>query len=69
MLETHDFVSGEVEQKLGMLGDYLNLNAVRERYENYKGVAKDVDREFFFDIITLMLWMQRISNVNRTTLH
>jgi asparagine synthase (glutamine-hydrolysing) len=63
MVETQEFVSYTIKHSLNMIASYVDPKVVYERYNCYKSSQNDVEREFFYDILTLILWLQRISNV------
>jgi len=62
MEESDALVSYTMEHSLGTLSDYVDMNAVCARYEKYKRSNTLLDREFVYEIITLILWLRRISS-------
>lgn len=62
MIETSAFVSQTLEQDLdNTLGVYINLDAVRTCYQNFQTQGSDDERNFFYDLMTLLLWLQGTS--------
>jgi asparagine synthase (glutamine-hydrolysing) len=61
MAETRDFVSRTLEKDLEVIENYVDPKAVLARYRHYLATENDVDREFFYDLMTLILWLKRIS--------
>jgi asparagine synthase (glutamine-hydrolysing) len=60
MRETQGFASQTLENDLEhTLGDYVDLNALSDRYQNFQTRGDDVDRDFFFGVMTLLLWLRR----------
>ena len=61
MDESPGFVSRTFEAGLGCLEKYLDVDAVRVRYESYKRYGNDVDRLFVYELVTAILWLQRVN--------
>ncbi len=60
MRETPKFISQTLENDLeNTLGDYVDLDALRVRYQNFQTRGDDEERDFFFEVMTLVLWLRR----------
>lgn len=68
MDETDTFVARIMAQKLNVLGDYVNVKAVRARYAHYResrdaGCGQFIDERYYFsELASLILWLDRISS-------
>jgi len=60
MEETDAFMAPLLEQCLDVARDYLERGAVRDRLEKYSLAKIIEDREFFYEIMTLLLWLRRL---------
>jgi len=60
MEETDAFMAPLLEQCLDVARDYLERGAVRDRLEKYSLAKTIEDREFFYEIMTLLLWLRRL---------
>jgi asparagine synthase (glutamine-hydrolysing) len=62
MRETPGFVSKALEINLDhTLGDYVDLDALRTRYQNFQTKGDDEERDFFYEVMALVLWLRRIA--------
>jgi len=60
MRETSEFVSRTLEQDFDtVLGNYVDLEAVRKRYQHFLTQPEDTECDFFFELMTLLLWLKR----------
>jgi len=60
MTETAASVSQTLERDLNkVLGDYVDLEAVRSRYQHFQSQPDDAEWGFFYEVMTLRLWLQR----------
>ncbi len=64
MDETDGFVSRTLEQSLDSLADYVDVNAVRTRHQKYQASRDYGDQLFIYEMMTLILWMRRLSTAN-----
>ena len=61
MEETDAFIEPILEQGLEAARDYVDADTVRARLKKHKLVRDIGGQEFFFEILTLMLWIRRIT--------
>lgn len=60
MEETNEFVAPLLEHYLDVARDYVDRGAMRDRLEKH-GFARNIEeREFFYEIMTLLLWLRRL---------
>ena len=59
MDHTHESVCSRLEGNLGMLGAYVDKDILASRLNRYKLERSDEDAMFFYDIMTLKLWLER----------
>ena len=59
MDHTHESICSQLEGDLGMLGAYVDENILVSRLNRYKVERSDEDAMFFYDILTLKLWLER----------
>lgn len=59
--ESDDFLNSIMERALETAGDYVDRNAVRTRLRKYAVDGDSRDREFFYEILTLLFWLRRLS--------
>jgi asparagine synthase (glutamine-hydrolysing) len=59
MKETSDFVSQTLERDLAnVLGHYVDVDVVRKRYQKFQTTPDDAERDFFCELMTLLLWLK-----------
>jgi asparagine synthase (glutamine-hydrolysing) len=58
---TCGFVSQTMEQSLAVVEDYVDVNALRVRYERFQSSGGVQERQFFYDIMVLILWLHRLT--------
>ena len=60
MTETAAFVSQTLGRDLDhLLGDFVDVDAVRTRYQTFQSKPDYGEQDFFYKVMTLLLWMQR----------
>lgn len=59
MSKTSEFVSQTLERDLDeVLGDHVDLAVVRKRYQHFLTQPDDAERDFFLEVISLLLWLK-----------
>jgi asparagine synthase (glutamine-hydrolysing) len=61
MKETDELLAPPLEHYLNVARDYVDRDAVRDRLEKYSFAKNIEDREFFYEIMTLLLWLRRLT--------
>jgi asparagine synthetase B (glutamine-hydrolysing) len=63
MAESHTMVSASMTQDLGMIGEYVNVKAVRALYDRFIKQGDDVSRDSVYELLTLIIWLRRIKGL------
>ena len=63
MAESKDLVDAALTHDLGMIEEYVDSRKVRSLHDRYLEQSDDASTQAVFDLVTLILWLQRIKSL------